>query len=100
MVELAASTTGLRTGSGRAVYTTQTDNVRRINASLRNCSGEVSDVFRDQKFDRMKSLADSRPRPTAMPNALSRGERCRAFMLRHRKASRQSSRMLTERISA
>ncbi len=37
--------------------------------------------------------------PREMPKAISRSEKRRALMLRQRKPSRQSSRMLTERMS-
>ena len=47
----------------------------------------------------MKSLEDMVPKPRAMPKAMSRTESRKAFMLRQRKANRQSSRMLTDRIT-
>ena len=56
-------------------------------------------MLRDINEAMMKSLEDIRPKPRAIPKAISRTERRKAFMLRQRKARRHNSRMLTERTS-
>ncbi len=48
----------------------------------------------------MKSFVDMIPKPSATPKQTSRVVSPSAFMHRQRNARRQSSRMLTERISA
>src|ERR1035441_1862584 len=60
---------------------------------------EIRDALCGNNDPTMKSFADMRPKPRAIPKARSRTERRRAFMHRHRNASKQSSRMLTERIN-
>src|SRR5580698_1947271 len=58
--------------------------------------GEVREVLREMSEAAMKSLAAMMPKPSEMPKVMSRGESLSAFMLTHMKASRHSSRMLTE----
>src|SRR5271168_2024407 len=89
---------GLRTGSGRALYATHIPRVSNTMAWKIYWKGSVSDEFSLMTAAITRSLADSIPNPKAIPNAKSRIGSRRAFMLKQRKASRQSSRMLTERI--
>src|SRR4051812_406469 len=60
--------------------------------------GAESDMWAEMSDAEMKSLADMSPKPRAMPKAVSRIVSRSAFMLRQRKARRQSSRTLTDRI--
>src|SRR5581483_3516644 len=79
-VEFAGSTTGFRTCSGAAQYAVHTPSAARIMDSYTNCSGAVSEMLREISEAAMKSLADIRPNPSAIPNAISRTERRNAFM--------------------
>src|SRR5579875_1673435 len=73
----------------------------RMNASYVNSRGVVSDEERRKgKITAItNSLETMTPKPSAIPKVISRSGKRRAFMLRQRNASMQSSSKLTERIS-